>query len=165
MTDYASMSDDELKALYAARQQSAAPDYSKMSDDELKALYAQRQKPPQTSQGEAAWRGGAQGLTLNTSDEMQGLAAASPIPSSVLDVPLFGTRMLTGGARMVGEKLGLWGQPGLSSLVTDDKRGPAERAYDEKVKAERDRNKLTKEEKAAVKEQEAARKAARPKRS
>lgn len=50
--DYSQLSDDELKALYAQKQQQSAPDYSSMSDEELTALYNQKKvnKIPQPAQ-------------------------------------------------------------------------------------------------------------------
>jgi hypothetical protein len=144
VNDLTALSDDELRARYLQRQQQAAPaapDLSRMSDDELKALYAQRrpsQPAPQVGQGEAALRGLAQGASLNFADEAMGLAAASPIPGAGpagTTLPRFNAvDAIAGGARLLGEKAGLWGS------------GGAQKAYDDTVKAERDRNKIARDE-------------------
>lgn len=58
MTDLSSLSDDQLKALYATH--AAAPDLSKMSDDELKSLHALL--PAQDGVGTDVLKSGAAGL-------------------------------------------------------------------------------------------------------
>lgn len=94
MTDYSKMSDDDLKAAYAASSTPAAPsvDFSKMSDDELKAAYA-ASEPPSVgadvaksggiglAKGLIAGAGGAgdiRGLMSKATDYIGGKIGASP---------------------------------------------------------------------------------------
>jgi hypothetical protein len=138
VNDFSRLSDDQLQALYAQRQQgqpsSPPADLSTMSDEDLMRLYQQRAGVPQ---GQAATRGLAQGVTANLADEMAGLAAASPIPGSqgTAGMPNFNAvDVIAGGARMLGEKAGLWGS------------GEAGKAYDERVAAERGADKQAKKD-------------------
>jgi hypothetical protein len=132
VNDLSRLSDAELQALYESRRQSPSSNLSEMSDDQLKSLYAQRSTPshasstrPAVSQLDAAGRAALQGVTLNLSDEMKGLAAASPIPGA-RPGSMNAVHAIAGGARMLTERL--WGS------------GSGRKAYSEAVMADRKAN-------------------------
>ena len=151
MVDLSTLSNEQLQALYDQR--NAAPsstppqgaaDVSKMSDDDLRAAYTDQGRkrvyintprasgeppkddtPPTTGVGEAIGRGVTQGLTFNFGDELQGiLAAGGKQPDQPADL----SHLITG----------------LYNYWKDDP--DAAKAYDDRVKQERDRTALVEKE-------------------
>lgn len=92
MADLSSVSDDDLKAMYAkATAPAVAPtaDLSQVSDDDLKAMYARatapNPKPDKTDVGgvaDAGMRGVVKGSTLGFGDELYGLVGAAVNPTN-----------------------------------------------------------------------------------
>lgn len=93
MTDLSSLSDNQLKALYAPHV--AAPDLSKMSDDDLKALHAATPAPE--SPASDVLKSGAAGLAKG----------AIGLAGSVGDLSDLGAKGIEKASNFISDKLGI----------------------------------------------------------